>query len=55
MDLVNTGLEDTMVTSYHTIMNIKNKNPEIPNFRTAAFIDAIDKIARSYMNLGIFP
>jgi glutamate dehydrogenase (NAD(P)+) len=55
MDLVNTGLEDTMVTSYHTIMNIKNKNPEIPNFRTAAFVDAIDKIARSYMNLGIFP
>ncbi len=54
-DLVNSGLEDTMITSYHTIMNIKKKNPDVDNFRTAAFIDAIDKIAQSYRNLGIFP
>ncbi|HPS64179.1 MAG TPA: Glu/Leu/Phe/Val dehydrogenase [Ignavibacteria bacterium] len=55
MDLVNTGLEDTMATSYRTIMGIKNKNKDIPNFRTAAYIDAIDKISKSYTNLGIFP
>jgi len=54
-DLVNSGLEDTMITSYHTIMNIKKKHPDVDNFRTAAFIDAIDKIAQSYRNLGIFP
>jgi glutamate dehydrogenase (NAD(P)+) len=55
LDLVNSGLEDTMVMSYHQIKEVKNKNSKIDNLRTAAFINAIDKVAVSYMNLGIFP
>ena len=54
-DLVNSGLEDTMIQSYHNIRNIFVKNPKIDSFRTAAFVDAIDKIAKSYTALGIFP
>ena len=54
-ELVNSGLEDTMILSYHNIRNIMLKNPKIDSFRTAAFVDAIDKIAKSYMALGIFP
>jgi glutamate dehydrogenase (NAD(P)+) len=54
-DLVNSGLEDTMITSYHEIMNIWRSRPNVKDMRTAAFISAIDKIAVSYFQLGIFP
>lgn len=55
IDLVNSGLEETMITAYHNIREVKNKNKKIPDLRTAAFISAIDKVAVSYYNLGIFP
>jgi len=55
LELVNSGLEDTMVRSYHEIRETKNSNPLITSLRTAAFIGAIDKIAISYQNLGIWP
>ena len=54
IDLVNSGLEDTMITAYHEIRNILKRTPGI-DFRTAAFINAITKVATSYMELGIFP
>ena len=54
-DLVNSGLEETMIHAYHEIREAKNKNKNIPDLRTAAFVDAIDKIATSYLALGIFP
>jgi glutamate dehydrogenase (NAD(P)+) len=55
LDLVNSGLEDTMVTAYHRLRDIRNKNRDKADLRTAAFIDAIDKIAICYQDLGIFP
>ena len=30
-------------------------NPKVKDMRTAAFISSIDKIAQSYLELGIFP
>lgn len=54
-DLVNSGLEDTMIVSYHHIMENYFGNPKVKDMRTAAFISSIDKIAQSYMSLGIFP
>ena len=54
-DLVNSGLEETMIQAYHEIREIRNKDKKIPDLRTAAFVCAIDKIATSYMALGIFP
>jgi len=53
-DLVNSGLEETMVGAYNEILEIRRKR-NVPTLRAAAFIDAIDKVARSYMELGIFP
>jgi glutamate dehydrogenase (NAD(P)+) len=44
-----------MVRSYHEIREIRMQNKKIDSLRTAAFVGAIDKIAVSYMNLGIFP
>lgn len=55
-DLVNSGLQDTMVNAYQEIRETRLKyGKEVVDFRTAAFINAIHKIAQSYMQLGIFP
>jgi len=54
-DLVYSGLEETMITATHEIMNAWKKNPKIPDMRTAAYVVAIDKVATSYNELGIFP
>lgn len=52
-DLVKSGLEQTMVDAYHQLHEIKEK--EEVDLRTAAFINAIDKVARVYLERGIFP
>lgn len=55
IDLVNSGLEETMTNAYNEIREIWKSNPKIPDLRTAAFVSAINKIATSYIDLGIFP
>jgi glutamate dehydrogenase (NAD(P)+) len=55
LDLVNSGLEETMVTAYHNMIETRRRHTKMPNLRTAAFFNAIEKIARTYMELGIFP
>jgi len=53
-DLVLSGLEETMVTAYHD-MNKVRKEKNIQSLRTAGFILALDRIAISYLDLGVFP
>ena len=55
VDLVHSGLEETMITATREIMEIWQSNPDIPDMRTAAYISAINKVATSYAELGIFP
>jgi glutamate dehydrogenase (NAD(P)+) len=55
MELVNSGLEDTMIHSYHEIRETLMNKPATQTLRTAAFVNSIDKIAVSYMNLGVWP
>ena len=55
IDLVNSGLEETMVIAYDQVREVQKKNPKIATLRTAAFVSAINKIATSYAELGIFP
>jgi glutamate dehydrogenase (NAD(P)+) len=55
IDLVNSGLEETMIESYHEIRGIKNGGGPGVDLRTASMIAAIDKIAVSYRELGVFP
>ncbi len=53
IDIVNSGLEETMVFAYHEIHEISQRlNTDL---RTAAFVSAIDKIAVLYNHMGIFP
>ncbi len=55
VDLVYSGLEETMITATHEIMNTWRDNPQIPDMRTAAYVVAINKVGTSYAELGIFP
>lgn len=55
LDIVYSGLEETMMVAYREIRDELNKTPGIPDLRTAAFVLAIRKIADSYETLGIFP
>ncbi|MBN9297874.1 MAG: Glu/Leu/Phe/Val dehydrogenase [Filimonas sp.] len=55
VDLVHSGLEETMITATREIMEIWKANPSIPDMRTAAYVCAINKVGTSYGELGIFP
>ena len=54
-DIVNSGLEETMISAYHELLRVREANPAVPDLRIAAFLNAINKVARSYVELGIFP
>jgi glutamate dehydrogenase (NAD(P)+) len=54
-DLVNSGLEETMMAAYHPIRQEWKARKGAVDMRTAAMIVAIDKVALSYEQLGIFP
>jgi len=55
VDLVYSGLEETMINATHEIMNTWKENPAIPDMRTAAYVVAINKVATIYAELCIFP
>ena len=55
IDLVRSGLEETMITAYHGIRDIKKRRKKVTDLRTAAFINALNKISSDYITLGIFP
>jgi glutamate dehydrogenase (NAD(P)+) len=44
-----------MVFAFNEIYDIKLKNNKIPDMRTAAFVSGINKIAASYLSMGIWP
>ncbi|MEN9571696.1 MAG: hypothetical protein RL172_2927 [Bacteroidota bacterium] len=54
-DLVHSGLEETMISATREIIEVWKSNPDIPDMRTAAYVCAINKVATSYVELGIFP
>ncbi|MBN8688354.1 MAG: Glu/Leu/Phe/Val dehydrogenase [Chitinophagales bacterium] len=55
VDLVYSGLEETMINATREIMETWKENPDIPDMRTAAYVVAINKVATAYAELGIFP
>ena len=55
IDLVRSGLEETMITSYNQIREIRKRKKKVVDLRTAAFVNAITKISSDYLALGIFP
>ena len=53
VDLVRSGLEDTMRGSYNTISKVWNETKGVPNLRTAAMMVAVKRVVQSYSSLGI--
>lgn len=54
-DLVDSGLEETMINAYNTTHDLAKKYNLGMDLRTAAFINAIEKVAVSYTRHGYFP
>jgi glutamate dehydrogenase (NAD(P)+) len=55
IDLVRSGLEDTMVNAYDEIRETYKRRKGVEDLRSAAFVVALNKIAGDYIRLGIFP
>lgn len=54
VDLVRSGLEETMISAY-TSIRAEMKKSNIPDLRTAAFVVSLNKVAADYSQLGVFP
>ena len=55
LELVRSGLEETMVEAFRQIAELKRSEPTIPDMRVAAFVSSLRKIVTSYEQLGIWP
>lgn len=55
IDIVNSGLEQTMIEAYREIRQFWKSTKKCESLREAAFGVAINKIGNSYYSMGIFP
>ena len=53
LDLVRSGLDDTMRMAFQDLREMMKTHPGIKDYRTAAYAVAITKIAQSYYDLGL--
>ncbi len=53
LQLVRSGLDDTMRTAYQAMRMVWQERPEVPDLRTAAFITGIERVAASYRAKGL--
>ena len=53
IDLVRSGLDDTMREAYKNIREVRLARRNVPDLRTAAFVLAIEKIAKAYTEMGL--
>ena len=53
INLVRSGLEDTMRGAYNAISATWNETDNVPDLRTAAMMIAVDRVAQSYISIGI--
>ncbi len=54
LDLVRSGLDDTMRLAYQEIRNTLREEEKVYDLRTAAYVTSIRKIARSYLDIGVY-
>ncbi|MBK5946188.1 glutamate dehydrogenase [Rhodobacter veldkampii DSM 11550] len=53
LELVRSGLDDTMRTAYQSMRETWLGRPDVPDLRMAAYIVAIDRVAKSYQSKGL--
>jgi glutamate dehydrogenase (NAD(P)+) len=54
LDLVRSGLDDTMRLAYQEIRTTLQNFDNVNDLRTACYVTSIQKIARSYLDIGVF-
>ncbi len=54
LDLVRSGLDDSMRQAFQEMRATREANKKITSYRTAAYVNAIRKIARSYLDIGVY-
>jgi len=54
LDLVRSGLDDTMRNAYQDMHKTLHSNENIKDLRTAAFVISIEKISSYYLDVGIY-
>ena len=53
LDLVRSGIDDTMRQAFQEILGAMYRGKNVLDYRTAAYVVAIEKIVRSYIEMGI--
>ncbi len=53
LELVRSGLDDTMRIAYQSMANVWHSRDDVDDLRTAAYLVAIDKVAASYRAKGL--
>lgn len=53
-DLVRSGLDDSMRQGLQEILDVYYHNDKIEDYRTAAYVIALTKVSRSYLDIGIY-
>ncbi len=53
IDLVRSGLDDTLRVTFQQMRGMRARYPAIQDYRTAAFVMAMEKIALSYQDVGM--
>ncbi|MDX8390890.1 MAG: Glu/Leu/Phe/Val dehydrogenase [Mariprofundaceae bacterium] len=54
VELVNSGLDDSMRLAYQQMRTTRDELENVEDLRTAAYVNAIRKIARSYLDIGVY-
>ena len=54
LDLVRSGLDDSMREAFQQIRSTRESNNKITTYRMAAYVNAISKISRSYLDIGVY-
>jgi glutamate dehydrogenase (NAD(P)+) len=53
LDIVRSGLDDSMRSAMQDIFRVRERDPRINDYRTAAYVIALIKLARSYSDIGV--
>lgn len=54
VDLVRSGLDDTMRLAYQSMREKMLENGRVNDLRTAAYVVALEKVSRSYLDIGVY-
>ncbi|WP_455199094.1 Glu/Leu/Phe/Val family dehydrogenase [Kaarinaea lacus] len=54
LDLVRSGLDDSMRQAFQEMRETRMENKLVEDYRTAAYVNAIRKISRTYLDLGVY-